>query len=369
MIKPRLKKFFKISLTIILFCIIGIYAFMKQDKFVSPVVDITRTYKAPFTNGIFENSPPTELMTGEKDSNKFKALIDFVFKTIKDAKPSSSLPSIKTDLLKLNQEDNIIVWMGHSSFFMQLDGKTYLIDPVFSDNASPIPYTNLAFAGSNIYKVEDLPKINVLLISHDHWDHLDEPTLKKLKPKIANVVVPVGVDSYLKQWGYAQDIIKTGDWNDEFILDDVSIHVLQAQHFSGRLLKGNRTLWCSFAIVTPKHKIYLSGDSSYGEFFKDLGKRFGSFDVAILENGQYDKDWSKIHMMPEETAQAGVDLNAQSIIPCHNSKFKLSKHSWNAPLENLSKASENKSYTLKTPMIGQPVDIDNKAEFFEKWEK
>lgn len=368
MIYSRLKKTIMICFFVILLCIIGVFLFLKQDKFISPVVDTTSTYHAPFKNGLFQNSPPTQIMTVQsKDQNIVKAWIDFLFRSIEDAKPSSPLPSVKTDLLNLSKDQNIIVWMGHSSFFMQLDGKTYLIDPVFSENASPVPFTNLAFSGSNIYKAQDLPHIDILLISHDHWDHLDEPTLKEIKTKVSNVVVPIGVDSYLNQWGYDKNIIKIGDWNDEFMFDDIKVHVLQAQHFSGRLLKRNETLWCSFAIQTPKHQIYLSGDSGYGDFFKDIGKRFGSFDVAILENGQYDKDWAKIHMMPNQTAQAAVDLNAQSLIPCHNSKFKLSKHSWYAPLELLSKASMNKPYTLKTPMIGQGVDIDNKTQIFEKW--
>jgi len=258
--------------------------------------------------------------------------------------------------------------MGHSSYFLQMNGKRILIDPVFSAGAAPIPMLNKAFSGSNVYSVDDIPDIDYLLISHDHWDHLDYPTIMGLKSKIKNIVVPLGVGSYFSQWGFEKQVIHEGDWFSSIQLEPgMTIHILPARHFSGRLLTRNKTLWASFALITPQRRVYYSGDSGYSPHFKAIGTQFGHFDLAILECGQYNENWRNIHMMPEETAQAGQDLNARSVLPAHNSKFKLAHHSWDDPLSRLVKASQDKSYQLFTPMMGQKVWLDEKQQSFPHW--
>nr|WP_246624807.1 MBL fold metallo-hydrolase [Oceanobacter mangrovi] len=257
--------------------------------------------------------------------------------------------------------------MGHSSYFIQLDGQRILIDPVFSQYASPVPGTNGAFAGTNIYTTDDIPQLDLLLISHDHWDHLDYPTIKGLQGKVKQVVTPSGVGSYFRQWGWPAAQILEGNWGDVFSSGNLDVHILPARHFSGRLFERNRTLWASFALITPDHRYYLSGDTGYGQHFKAIGDAFGPFDLAILECGQYNANWANIHMMPEETALAAIELQASKVMAAHNSKFKLSRHSWQEPLERIKLASESQPWHLLTPMIGELVDVDDNNQLFTEW--
>lgn len=301
---------------------------------------------------------------------KLAALYQFLFQKDEGAVPDKALPSHKTDLFQLKPDEDVIVWMGHSSYFIQIDGVKILIDPVFSNNASPVPAINVAFKGSNIYSAEDIPEIDYLLISHDHWDHLDYPTIDSLRDKIKHVVTPIGVGSYFTQWDFPKEKISEDDWYHTVIENsDIKIDVLPAQHFSGRFFTKNQTLWGSFAVITKNHQLYLGGDSGYGPHFKEIGKRYGSFDIAILECGQYNENWPYIHMMPEQTAQAAVDLNAKSMLPVHNSKFKLSHHTWQDPIERIITASLDKPYRLMTPEIGNTIWVDNPDQVFTRWWK
>lgn len=364
--RKRLAEWVKILLAIIIILTSVIYLYLKQPQFASPLV-APQQYGGKFYDGTFHNTEEAPVI--ESDENVIVSWIKFLTEEQPDAKPLTALPSTKTDLFNLNLSDNIIVWMGHSSYFIQMDGLRLLIDPVFSHNASPVPYTNESFKGSNIYSAADIPEIDYLLISHDHWDHLDYPTIDALKDKVKQVITPIGVGSYLAQWGIAENHIYEGDWYDSYHKEDLEIHILPAQHFSGRLLKRDRTLWSSFAVITKNHKIYLGGDSGYGKHFKEISERLGGFDIAVLETGQYNKNWPFIHMMPEETVQAALDLKAKALLPSHNSKFKLSKHSWYEPLDRIVKASRNQPYQLMTPLIGETIMLDNDNLSFTHWWK
>lgn len=184
-----------------------------------------------------------------------------------------------------------------------------------------------------------MPEIDLLIISHDHYDHLDYATIKALMPKVKRVVTPLGVGSHLRYWEESA-IISEADWNQSVqVSDELTVHVLPARHFSGRGLKRNQTLWASFMFVTPQQKIYYSGDSGYGPHFKAIGEQFGEVDLAIMENGQYDQDWKYIHMMPEETAQAADDVHARAVLPGHAGRFVLAKHTWDDPYKRLAEAS------------------------------
>lgn len=360
---------FIVLLTTLFMLIPAAYLYTRQPQF-GQVPDEAefrnRKLTSPFADGEFSNQVYTPTLTGEQ--NRFVALAQFLFGKDENAIPAIALPSKKTDLHALDKAQNVVVWMGHSSYFLQVNGKRFLVDPVFSDNASPVPATNRTFKGSNIYTTDDIPEIDYLLITHDHWDHLDYPTVTGLKSKIRQIITPLGVGNYFEQWGFNKAIIHEGDWNSVIQPEkDISIHILPTRHFSGRLLAKNKTLWGSFAIITPGHNIYVGGDSGYGPHFKAIGERFGHFDLAILECGQYNENWRFIHMMPEETAQAAEDLNARAMLPSHNSKFKLAHHPWNDPLNRVSKASQGKSYRLLTPMIGELVEQDNPAQRFSQW--
>ncbi len=339
---------------------------MQQPAFKNPVVG-PQAYSDHYADGYFKNPIEQPMFSGSE--SRASVVYNYLFDKNKDTVPSQPIPSKKTDLTQLEPSENIIVWMGHSTYFMQLDGKTFLVDPVFSENASPVPMTNVAFDGANIYTAEDIPNIDYLLITHDHWDHLDYPTIKALKDKIDQVVTPLGVGSYLEQWGFDSNKIFQGDWFTSTQEQDLTIHVLPAQHFSGRLLTRNKTLWGSFAVVTPQHKIYFGGDSGYGPHFNQIAEKIGNVDIAILEDGQYNEAWSHIHMTPEDAVQAAKDLGAKAMLPAHNSKFKLSKHEWYDPLERTYQASQNQPFKLMTPLIGQTVNINSDNQVFDTWWK
>ncbi|ACX88230.1 MBL fold metallo-hydrolase [Pectobacterium parmentieri] len=341
---------------------VAIYSWLKQPQYISPEVK-PQPENPLFRDGAFHNpiARPT------RNQNRIALLYHFLFGKDVGALPDIRLPSEKTDLHQLSKTENVIIWMGHSSYFIQLEGKTFLLDPVFSDNASPVPRTNIAFEGSNVYSPEDVPEIDYLLITHDHWDHLDYPTLNALRGKIRRIVTLTGVGSYFVKWGFPQESITEGDWFSCLKEDGVDIHVLPTQHFSGRLLKHNQTLWGSFALITAQHRLYLGGDSGYGPHYKEIAKHLGGFDIAILECGQYDQNWPHVHMKPEECAQAASDLQAKAVLPGHNSKFKLAHHRWNDPLERISQASENQDWRLMTPRIGERVQVDNPQQTFSQW--
>ena len=293
---------------------------------------------------------------------------EFLVAKRENARPAQPLPLVNTDLASVPRDRDTLIWLGHSSWYLQLAGKRILIDPVFSSYAAPFSFLNKAFAGDYPWTAQNMPEIDLLIISHDHYDHLDYATIKALMPKIKRVITPLGVGSHLRYWGMNGGIIDERDWNQSVRIDDaLLIHVLPARHFSGRGLKRNQTLWASFMFETPEQKVYYSGDSGYGPHFKAIGEQFGSVDLAIMENGQYDRDWRYIHMMPEETAQAAQDLRAKAILPGHAGRFVLAKHSWDDPYKRLALASRHKRYRLLTPTLGEPVMLADPTQQFTAW--
>lgn len=321
-----------------------------------------------FVDGHFQCLEPVNVMTS--DESFLSGWIHFLMEDKTGKVPASPLPSKKTDLKRQPSDEEFVVWMGHSSFYMQLAGRRILIDPVFSSYASPIFFVNRAFPGTNIYKAEDIPDIDILVISHDHWDHLDYPTIKALQPRIRTVVCPLGVGEYFEQWGFDPSCMHEDDWGADIAIDpDFHIHILPSQHFSGRMLEQNGTEWAAFAFVTSAKKVFYSGDGGYSPHFLEIGRQFGSFDLALMENGQYDLNWHQIHMLPRETAQAACDVRAQTVISMHNSKFALARHTWQAPLQELSAFSKGQTWTLLTPRIGEKVAIGSRKELPRWWEQ
>ena len=348
---------------------LGIGIYLQQPKFgeLPAGARLEKIQTSPnYADGQFQNLIPTP-QRAEGGSTAALWWEFFVAKKERPA-PAESLPAMKPDLLTLDKSQDVVIWLGHSSYFVQLGGKRILIDPVFSSYASPVSFINKAFPGTNPYTAEDMPLIDYLFISHDHWDHLDYPTITALKPKIKNVICGLGVGAYFEQWGFAASQVHEADWLTSLELEtDFIVHVLPARHFSGRLLSRNKTLWVSYALVTPERRIFFSGDSGYGPHFRQIGDRLNGFDLVILENGQYDKNWPYIHMMPEEVAQAAEDLKARALLPGHAGKFALANHSWDEPFKRITAAAQNKKYRLLTPLIGEPVELGNQQQVFSRW--
>lgn len=327
---------------------------------------LERVQQSPnYKNGEFQNINKTIQITGDK--SLIYETFDYLFKSHPNTKPSKPLPTVKTDLKKLNPDENILVWFGHSSYLIQLNGKRFLIDPVFSKSASPFPYSVTAFPGTSIYTPEDMPNIDYLIISHDHWDHLGYSTIKKLN--IGKVITGLGVGAHFRRWNFPENNIIEMDWDEELALEkDLKVYCFTTRHFSGRWLKRDQSLWASFIVEAPNYRFYVGGDSGYDSHYKKIGDKFSSIDLVILDSGQYDKGWAQIHEFPNQVIEASKDLKAKALLPVHHSKFTISNHPWNEPLIELSKHKGQEEFNILTPKIGEKVDLyDNNHEFEEWW--
>ena len=320
-----------------------------------------------YSDGAFRNQVPTATLTSNK--GQLATMWDFLFVPKQRLRPDHPLPMLKADLKALAaKQADALVWLGHSSFFLRLGGKSVLIDPVFGSYAAPFFFLNRAFDGDYPYAPDGLPDIDLLVISHDHWDHLDHDTLVALRGRITAIVCPLGVGAILEDWGFDPARIHEADWNQDVRLArGFTVHVLPARHFSGRWLTRNKTLWAGFLLETPDRKVFYSGDTGYGPHFAEIGERFGGVDLAILENGQYDPSWKNIHMMPEEAARAAADLRAKALVPMHSGRFSISNHAWDDPYKRLAAASAGQPFRLLTPPIGEVVDMNNPAQRFASW--
>ncbi|MFM7023107.1 MAG: MBL fold metallo-hydrolase [Flavobacteriales bacterium] len=355
---------------IIALLIFAVYQFLQHPKFgkVASGERLEEIKKSPhYKNGKFENLSHTpDIVEGV---SYYRVIKDFFFAKSKRNIPDVLLPSQKTDLLNLPPGKNVIVWFGHSSYFIQVDGKKILVDPVFSGNASPVKFTTKSFKGADVYGVDDLSEIDYLFISHDHWDHLDYLTITELKPKVKKVITGLGVGAHLEHWGYGKDSIVEKDWNHEIALDPgFVVYTAPTRHFSGRLFKRGQSIWSSFVLKTPSMKIYLGGDSGYDTHFAEIGKKHGPIDLAILECGQYHEYWRYIHMLPDEVVKAAVDLKAKKLFPVHWSKFSLAIHAWDDPINEVLRANAQYNIPLLHPMIGEMVDLNGDFVHQRWWE-
>ncbi|MBF4518241.1 MBL fold metallo-hydrolase [Flavobacterium sp. ANB] len=323
-----------------------------------------------YKNGKFENNSFTpELAEGY---GYFDILKEFFFKKVDRKIPTDIIPSVKTNLHEIPLDQDILVWFGHSSYYIQLEGKRFLIDPVFSGNASPIYGTTKAFQGTDIYTVDDIPEIDYLLITHDHYDHLDYKTIMQLKPKIKKVITALGVGSHFEFWKFPVENIIEKDWHEKIELDqNLMLYTTPSRHFSGRSINRCNTLWTSFVLETKDFKMYLGGDSGYDSHFKEIGDKFGPFDIALIDNGQYNPAWKYIHNLPEDVIKAMKDLNTKRVFPVHSSKFALALHAWDEPLIKVTELNANSQnpIPLITPKIGELVELKNENQEFQQWWK
>ncbi len=262
-----------------------------------------------------------------------------------------------------------LIWFGHSSFLLQMEGKNILIDPMFGAVPAPHPILGVKrFSKSLPIEIQKLPKIDAVLFSHDHYDHLDYGSIQLLKGKVDMFYTPLGVGAHLSEWGVAEAQIVEMDWWDETDFQGLRFTCAPAQHFSGRgLTDRGKTLWSAWAIHSSTENIFFSGDSGYGTHFKEIGEKLGPFDFAMLECGQYNELWSEIHMMPEETAQAGLDVKANKIMPIHWGAFKLAMHPWTEPVERVSEKASELGVATTIPKIGEYIYLEADQISDERW--
>jgi len=317
-----------------------------------------------YKNGSFENS--AEQANSANRHNRWL----FLRRRPKTIRPSSPLPWVKTDLKAMVASAPIIVWFGHSSLLIKTGQSNILIDPVFSNHAGPVPGLVTAFPGTEHYHAGDMPPIDVLIISHDHYDHLDYRTLKKLKDNIKMAVVPMGVGSDLVYWGFDPKKIIELNWNQSITLPGgLKLTATPTQHRSNRTYsRANKTLWASYVIQAGKYRLFYGGDGGYGAYFKQIGERYGPFDLALLECGQYSPNWPWTHLWFEQAAQAAVDLHASLLQPIHWAKFVEADQPWNEPIKKLLPAAEKLGVPVNVPRIGEPYTLGNPPKKVAWWD-
>lgn len=354
-------KLIMIIISIILaFIVIGILYINLHPVFGSKpkAAILERMKQSPnYVNGEFVNFEPTTVMM---ENNSMVSTMWEWIKGPENGMPDSMVTMKFNKEEFLSHEDSIlkITWFGHSSVLMKIGDKVILTDPVFSPYASPLPFTNKSFKYTNPVNIEDLPAIDILLISHDHYDHLDIETIKKIDDKVISYYVPLGVDAHLISWGVNPDKINVADWWDEFKIDEnLLIAAAPARHFSGRLFKRNTTLWCSWVLKSPMGSIYFGADSGYGKHFKTIGEKYGPFKLTMIECGQYNKNWPTIHAMPEQAVQAHIDLKGEEMMTIHWGKYQLALHSWSEPIERARVEAERQNIKLIEPVIGDVNEI------------
>ncbi len=319
-----------------------------------------------YRNDIFQNIEPTPVM--RKDASYYQLMKEYAH-TPKSVRPAAGISTVKTDLSRLTASQPVVVWFGHSSYFIKSGNFTMLVDPVFSGYASPVSFFGKAFKGADAYKAEDFPDIDLLVITHDHYDHLDYTTIVRLRNKVRKIVTPLGVGSHLEYWGIDAGKITELDWWESVSLTpDITLTATPARHFSGRKFLRNKTLWTSYVLNLHRHTLFLGGDSGYDAQFKKIGERFGPFDLAMVECGQYGDDWPFIHMKPEQTVQAALDLRARVLLPVHWGKFVLAMHPWTDSITRaLAAAAPHTQLQVATPRIGEPYTIGGRIPSARWW--
>jgi len=308
-----------------------------------------------YKDGKFQNLLPTTLAAPNTSmlKNGFKFM-----KGVPGQYPNKPIETIEFNKFTFISDSTDIkaLWFGHSSVILNIDGVIVLTDPVFSNRASPIPFGGVkSFDYSTPFSVKDLPDIDLVLLSHDHYDHLDYKTILELHPRVKKFCVPLGVGSHLLRWGVPKSKIVELDWGEgSNEVKNLKLFATPSRHFSGRAgVDKDKTLWCSWVIKSKNHSVFFCGDSGYGDHFKKIGQEHGPFDLTMMECGQYNEGWPFIHMNPEESVRAHIDLNGIAMLPIHWSKFKLSLHPWQEPIERAKKEAERLGVKILNPMPGE----------------
>ncbi|MCB0522999.1 MAG: MBL fold metallo-hydrolase [Saprospiraceae bacterium] len=315
-------------------------------------------------DGAFKNLVDTQAAVN------WRQLPGIICKQIKGHKqgyPASPLPVKPFDHAQFSQGSDTakFVWYGHSVVLMRLHGKNILIDPMLGPDASPIaPTKTRRFSANSLDIIDDLPEIDLLLITHDHYDHLDLASIGKLKSKVKQYFVALGVKRHLISWGVEEQIIEEFDWWDSRNFEEINITFTPTRHFSGRGLSSMaKCLWGGWAFKTPRENIWFSGDGGYANHFIEIGQRLGPFDLAFMECGQYSVDWPQIHMFPEESVKAAIDARVKVAMPVHWAGFNLSyHHAWYEPAADFVESAQGHKLTCITPRIGEIFDVNSHTE-------
>ena len=288
-------------------------------------------------------------------------------------KPDSTVPVAAVPVQALTRAqllaapDNTLFRLGHSTLLLKLNDAFFLTDPVFSERASPVQWAGPKRFHQPPISIDDLPPIKAVILTHDHYDHLDHAAVLQLAAKTEQFVTPLGVGDTLVEWGVPKDKVRQFDWWQGTTIGGVKLVATPSQHFSGRgLFDGNQTLWASWVIEAPDVRVFFSGDSGYFDGFKQIGDKYGPFDVTMIETGAYDKLWPDVHMQPEQTLQAHLDLRGKWLMPVHNGTFDLGLHAWHEPFDRIAGLAAKQGVNLSTPQMGAALDLAQPTKG-DKW--
>lgn len=309
---------------------------------------------ANYENGKFVNAKPTKM---NMNISSMYALMKESQKTKHESKPKEIVPIQPLNWERINGEEDSFTWFGHSTFLLSIDGKKILLDPMFGPAASPVTMLgSKRFSKDILALIDEFPFIDAVLLTHDHYDHLDYPSILRLKDKVGHFIVPLGVGNHLVKWGIERRRITELNWWDEIHWEGITLASVPSQHFSGRgPLNRDSTLWTGWVLYGKNTRLYTSGDGGYGPHFKQIGEKYGPFDLTLMEGGQYASLWSPIHMVPEESIQAHLDVRGEKMMLIHWGAFTLAPHPWKDPVERALREAEKKGITLLTPPIGATV--------------
>ena len=330
----------------------------------SPSSDLIRGYEEypNFYDGAFHSVEPRG-DSGDVSLSKF-------FRNDNNQRPLAEIESDKidyADFLDISEGEVKLIWFGHSTVMINYSGTIILLDPMLGKYAAPVPMIK-RYNLKHPVKIEDLPNIDAVIISHDHYDHLNYRTIKKLRIKVAKFFVPIGIGSHLKKWNVSENKIVEFYWSDKINFGDIEIVCLPARHFSGRRrLDKNTTLWASWALIGSSGKIFWSGNTGYGKHFSDIGNKYGPFDIALLDGGQYNKAWPNSHMFPDQTVLAAKDLNAKIFMTVHWGAFTLSTHPWVEPVEKSIQAAKSMNQPIIFPKIGEIFNLKGPVYNQQRW--
>lgn len=329
---------------------------------------LARMQQAPnYKEEHFTNLSPTKTTF---DWKEYAEMFQQFIKGNPNIRPTKPLPYrrwSRDELQALDSSATTAIWYGHSAFYLQMNGRHILIDPMFGNYPAPVPmFVGKRFNDTLPIAIADLPVIDVVVISHDHYDHLDYGSIVSLRDKVRRFLVPLGVGAHLEAWGVDANKITELYWYEQVSTDGITFVCTPARHFSGRGITDKmRTLWCSW-VIKGNHNLFFSGDSGYFDEFKNIGNTYGPFDACMMECGQYNELWKDIHMFPEETARAHCDLKGRMLIPIHWGAFSLGMHDWDEPVNRLAAACADSAIQLVTPIIGEPIHI-GKDTLYPQW--
>jgi L-ascorbate metabolism protein UlaG (beta-lactamase superfamily) len=317
-----------------------------------------------FSDGRFHNRMPTPALP---PANARKGLLRQMHEERHVGLPGGPIPLAHADLPE-DAAELAVTWFGHASALLEVDGRRVLVDPVWSDRVSPSP----VFGPTRLHEVpmplDELPPVDAVLISHDHYDHLDLPTVRALlASSSAPFVVPLGIGEHLRGWGVPEDRIVELDWDDSTTVGELTLTCTEARHFSGRFFTRDTTLWASWAVAGPRHRVFFGGDTGYTPAFAELGARLGPFDLTLLPIGAYNDAWHAIHMDPEEAVRANGDLGGRVLLPIHWATFNLAFHRWAEPVQRLIAAAARSRTQVVVPLPGERIDVLDPPRLTDWW--